>query len=571
MAKKTTFTPEQLKIIDRCKRDPLYFIENYLFIQAPSKGVFKFKLYPFQRDLVRELLGKNFLEQYKKGEFDIDKFNNIVKSRGMGVSTLMAGISLYLITFITGFNVAIVATDLDVAQGIYKKIDLMYENLPAFLKQSWKKRTQKELILRNQSGVKCYAHSKKKGVRSLHASWIIIDEAHFIEGMETLWETIEPAVDHGIKCVALSSPDYTEGWFYEIYLNSIKDKKDKDKIWSLIELPWYLHPDRQIKGKPNYEWRRKKDIQHGKRKASKEYDAKFSFSSDVFFEPEDLEFIEENMVKDPILKSGKLWIWKKPVKGRLYMVTVDCAEGGNDNNHLHVWDILNMEQVAEYVSNEDYITFGYFPSQIARKYNDALLVIERNSVGTAIIQRVIDDEYENLFIKGLGKNKDITEDKQERPGIRTTLRTRPLFINALKKFIQPENKEDRVIIRSKRLMQELKTFINKNGKPQAKTGRTDDGIMSMSFFCYLYSIEDFTEDPQNRADDYHDMMKQLNTKSDNQIIKHETAQAFETRKIEIQREKTKRRLGKQEYAKKQSMHKKLGVDTRSALMNADWL
>lgn len=577
--KPVSFTPEQIEIIKKCKGEGgiEYFIENFCFIQAPSLGVFKFSLFPFQKEVLYELLGTNFVEDFKNGVLDIDKFNNIVKSRGMGISTLMGALALYLITFITGFNVAIIATDLDTAQGIYKKIDLMYENLPDFLKQKWKKRTQKELILKNQSGVKCYAHNKRKGVRSLHASFIIIDEAHFIEGMEKAWETIEPAVDHGIKCVALSSPDYTEGWFYDIYLNSLKDDDDEDKIWKLVELPWYLHPHRQMKdGSPDWKWRRSKDVQHGKRKASKEYDAKFSFSSDVYFEPEDLEYIENSMVIEPKWKSRKLWVWKRPVKGRRYVVTVDGAEGGgkSDNNHVHVIDIDDFEQVAEYVSKEDYIKFGMIPIELAKSYNNALLIIERNSVGLALIQRAQDEEYENLYIKGIGKDKDVLDDKVQKFGIRTTPKSRPLFIGALRSFVETEKPEDKLIIRSARTMNELKTFIDKGGKPQAKSGRTDDGILSLSFFAYVYSTENFSVDPQTKADDFYNLIRDINKsqKNNNDIIKNRNPyQNPEIQRYKKVEKKLEKKLGTEKFEARKRLTNLMGIDRRTALNYSDWL
>lgn len=570
MPKKSAYTPEQLDHIEKCKKSPKYFIENFLYIQAPSKGVFKFHLYPFQAQLIDELLGENFIEKFKNGEVDIEKFQNIVKSRGMGVSTLMAAISLYLITFVTGFNIAIIATDLDTAQSLYKKIDLMYENLPKFLKHIQRKRTQKELVLKNQSSVKCYAHSKSKGVRSLHASWIIIDEAHFIEGMEKLWETVEPAVDHGVKCIALSSPDYTEGWFYEIFLNSLKDDDDEDKIWSLIELPWYLHPDRQLEdGSPNYKWRRRKDVQHGKRKASKEYDAKFSFSEDVFFSPEDLEYIENNMVKEPKYKSRRLWVWKKPEKGFTYMVTVDCAEGGKDNNHINVFCVETLEQVAEYVSKENYLKFGYMPAKIGKLYNNALVIIEKNSVGTAIIQRTIELEYDNIYMRNTGKDKKYSDEKKADYGVRTTTKTRPKFIGALQSLIETEENEDKIIIRSNRLMQELKTFVDKSGKPQAKTGRTDDGIMSMSFFAYIYSIGSYAVNSKENTDDFLSIVKSLNNTYDN-VPRHKTVRDELNENYNKNKQAFLLRNTEKDFKKKSRLHKSFGINTHESLNYSEW-
>lgn len=46
-------TPEELNNFIKCGKDPTYFIENYIFIRHPVKGQTKFKLYKYQRDLIK--------------------------------------------------------------------------------------------------------------------------------------------------------------------------------------------------------------------------------------------------------------------------------------------------------------------------------------------------------------------------------------------------------------------------------------------------------------------------------------------------------------------------------------
>jgi hypothetical protein len=49
----TAYSNQQLQEFVKCARDPLYFMENYMFIQHPTKGKIPFEAYPFQRDLVK--------------------------------------------------------------------------------------------------------------------------------------------------------------------------------------------------------------------------------------------------------------------------------------------------------------------------------------------------------------------------------------------------------------------------------------------------------------------------------------------------------------------------------------
>ena len=49
----TTYTSEQLQEFVSCAKDPIYFMESYLYIQHPTRGKIPFTAYEFQRDLIR--------------------------------------------------------------------------------------------------------------------------------------------------------------------------------------------------------------------------------------------------------------------------------------------------------------------------------------------------------------------------------------------------------------------------------------------------------------------------------------------------------------------------------------
>ena len=66
----------QVAEIVKCGKDPHYFINNYVKIQHPERGTISFDTYPFQDDCV-----DNFIA---------NRFNVIVKSRQLGLSTLVA-------------------------------------------------------------------------------------------------------------------------------------------------------------------------------------------------------------------------------------------------------------------------------------------------------------------------------------------------------------------------------------------------------------------------------------------------------------------------------------------------
>lgn len=48
----TSYTPAQLKELYACAKDPLYFMQRYLYVQHPTRGKIQFEAYEFQKELI---------------------------------------------------------------------------------------------------------------------------------------------------------------------------------------------------------------------------------------------------------------------------------------------------------------------------------------------------------------------------------------------------------------------------------------------------------------------------------------------------------------------------------------
>ena len=71
--------------IIKCGKDPVYFMNKYLKIQHPLKGLIPFNTYGFQDECIQE--------------FNDNRFNIILKSRQLGISTLVAAYSVWQAIF----------------------------------------------------------------------------------------------------------------------------------------------------------------------------------------------------------------------------------------------------------------------------------------------------------------------------------------------------------------------------------------------------------------------------------------------------------------------------------------
>ena len=119
MAEKNLTKQQQINEIIRCGKDPAYFIKNYAKIQHPLKGTIPFELYQFQEDC---------LENFQK-----NRFNIVLKSRQLGLSTVSAAYATWLAIFYKDKNVLVIATKLATAQNFIKKVAVMLQSLPKWL------------------------------------------------------------------------------------------------------------------------------------------------------------------------------------------------------------------------------------------------------------------------------------------------------------------------------------------------------------------------------------------------------------------------------------------------------
>ena len=67
------------------------------------------------------------------------------------------------------------------------------------------------------------------------------------------------------------------------------------------------------------------------------------------------------------------------------------------------------------------------------------------------------------------------------PGFTMSLKSRPLVINKGREYIGDHS----VIIRSKRLIEEMKVFVWKNGRAEAQAGYNDDLVMSFNIAMFV--------------------------------------------------------------------------------------
>lgn len=454
----------------KCCKDPVHFMRKYCYIQHPTKGRILFHLYPFQENVLSEIRDHDY--------------NIINKSRQLGISTLVAGFSLWLILFHQDKTVLCIATKQDTAKSMVTKVSYMYENLPSWLKGPKKPLEDNKLSLKLVNGSQIVASSAAPTAgRSYAVSLLIIDEAAFITDIDKIYTAIKPTLATGGRCVALSSPNGIGNWFHQKWVESIEGKKGS---FHHILLNWDLHPER------DQNWYEAEKANFSPREFAQEYECDFLGSGHTIVNSEMLKFYEITYIREPIEKrfmGGDFWLWEYPDFSRQYMVVADVARGdGSDYSTFHIIDIENCEQVGEYKSQIGTREFGHMLVSVATEWNNALLVIENANIGWDVVNTAIERGYANLYYspKSYGemhmeKYLAKLDTEQTIPGFTTSTKTRPLVISKLESYIR----EGTFIFHSSRLLEELRVFVWINNKAQASSGYNDDLVMALGIGLFL--------------------------------------------------------------------------------------
>jgi hypothetical protein len=456
---------EILKEIVKSGKDPAYFLNNYAKISHPIEGTIPFRTYDYQSDLL--------------ARFNDERFSIILKARQLGISTVVAGYVTWMMLFHRDKNVIVMATKFSTAANLVKKVKSLVKSVPKWMQISTisvDNRTSFELS--NGSQIKATSTSADAG-RSEALSLLVLDEAAHIQGLDELWTGLYPTLSTGGRCIALSTPNGVGNWFHQTYVDADEGNND----FSPTRLPWDVHPDRDI------EWFKKETKNMSQRQIAQELECNFNMSGETVVHPENLTTME-SIVCDPKYKAGfdrNFYIWEDYTPEASYMMVADVARGdGRDFSAFHILNVETMTQVAEYQGKVEPDMYADFLYDAGKQYGGCMLVVENNNIGYSVLSKLQDKGYPNLYFSAKGTHEYLDPvnaqyTSKSVAGFTTSAKTRPLIVSKLEEFIRNQL----LNINSTRLLNELKTFVWNNGKPEAMQGYNDDLVMSMAIACWV--------------------------------------------------------------------------------------
>ena len=461
---------ELLREFKNCKEDPIYFISKYIKVIHPVRGLVPFELYPFQKRIIDAV--------------ENNRFNILRKFRQAGCTTIASAYSLWMILFQKHKSIIILSKGDAESTEVLDRIKLMYDELPSFLKPGIVEDNKHTLKLATQSIIKSRPSGKQSG-RSLAGSMLIIDEAAFIENIDSIWAAVYPIISTGGRAFVLSTVNGIGNWYHEVYEKALL----KENSFNAIDIRWQEHPeykkqegfsslyDEMIqKGLSVDNWEKTTKANMPNKQWLQEYECSFLGTGDTFIEGSILQQISSQTSEEYFTKyNNRMRVWQEPTPYYSYLISCDTSLGRDrDYSAFHIINLYNGQQVAEFYSNRTPINdFAKIIASEGMLYNVAHVICERNTIGNNLIDWLYNIyEYENLW-----------DDENGDLGFQVTAKNRDTLLADLEEALRTELLK----INSTRTCDELMTFIiSESGKVKAEKNKHDDLIMSLALAIYGY-------------------------------------------------------------------------------------
>ena len=452
-----------LKEIIKCGKDPVYFIKRYAKIQHPRKGLIPFETYPFQDDCV--------------ADFEKHRFNIVLKSRQLGLSTVTAAYATWYALFKKDKNILVIATKLTTAMNFIRKCKVIIDNVPRWLLLTTPEPTKQSIKFTNGSVITAIPTSTDAG-RSEALSLLIVDECAFIRDFDAIWTGLYPTVSEGGSAILISTPNGVGGLYHQLWTDGTAGVNE----FNTIKLPWHVHPDH------DQAWFDKESKNFSKRGVAQEFLCDFVSSGDTFLQPSEMDYCRD-MIRLPTKKGERsigVWIWADPVPSAKYVISADVARGdASDYSTFHVIRYDTAEVVAEFMGKVPPDKLADLIFEYGTLYNTALAVPEKNTFGYFTCVRLRDLGYKRLYYKDSGQDPynyspKLTDDT---PGFDTSISTRPVVLGKLEEMIR-----NRILkIYSQRTFDQLQSFVWRGSKAQALNGGHDDLVLSLAIGSWIVS------------------------------------------------------------------------------------
>lgn len=469
--KKVSYTKEQIDELKACMdpvTGPLYFIQNFMYVQHPKLGKQKLELFDYQVAL---------LENYTKYRKSVNMLG-----RQLGKTTVASGYLLWYAMFVEDSTILIASNKYDGAQEIMHRVRYAYECVPDHIRAGVKTYNKRSIDFDNGSRIVATTTTENTG-RGMSLSLVYLDEFAFVEPniAKEFWTSLSPTLSTGGKCIITSTPNTDEDQFASIWFGANKMVDANGNETELGEngfrpfiTTWEAHPDR------DQAWADTEMSAIGEDRFLREHACQFITFEETLINPVKLAQLSSIQ---PISKTGQVRWYGKIRQECTYVVSLDPSLGtGGDNAAIQVLELPTLVQVGEWSSNkapveEQVRTLRKILQEIKDQGNPEIYwSVESNSLGEAAMVVIRDTGEESFAGTMLHDPKNRLQGRTgRRAGFVTTNKSKLEACAKLKFLIE----SGRMKLNSKGILSELKVFVSRANTFEARVGQTDDLIMAM--------------------------------------------------------------------------------------------
>ena len=469
------WTEEDIEHMLKCSDmidGPAYFLDNFFFIQHPTKGKIQYKPFVYQ---------KRLLDSYHGHRFSVNMLG-----RQMGKTTTAVGYLLWYAMFVPDSTILISAHKYTGAQEIMQRLRYAYETCPDFIRAGVTSYNKQSLEFDNGSRIVAQTTTETTG-RGMSVSLLYCDEFAYVEPNIAVefWTSISPTLATGGKAIITSTPNSDEDQFAQIWNEANKrfdehgnsTELGKNGFYPCIAI-WSEHPDRDEK------WKNEEVSRVGYERFQREHECEFLIFDETLINSISLSDMEG---REPIMKMGQARWYKKINPSSTYIVALDPSLGtGGDYAAIQIMELPSMDQVCEWQHNltpvqaqarilRDLLKHIDEKCQAAGMQSSIYYSVENNTVGESAlvaINELGEETFPGLFLSEPIKKGHV---RRFRKGFNTTHAAKINACAKLKQLIESKQ----IKVNSKTLVSELKTFVAQGITFKAKVGQHDDLVSAL--------------------------------------------------------------------------------------------
>ena len=453
------FTKKEILEYKKCMESPVYFARTYVKVISLDDGLVPFDLYPYQEKMFNH--------------FTNNRFSIVLACRQSGKSISSVVYLLWYAIFHPEKTIAILANKGAVAREMLARVTLALENLPFFLQPGCKALNKGSVEFSNNSKIIAAATSGSS-IRGLSINLLMLDEFAFIENDGQFYTSTYPVVSSGkdTQIIITSTANGVGNVFHKLWEGAVTETNE----YKSFRVDWWDVPGRDDA------WKATTVANTSELQFEQEFGNTFHGRGNTLIAANHLL---SQKAMDPIYFMENVSIYKEPVSGHDYIMTVDVAKGrGQDYSTFTIIDISSeaFEQVATFRDNN--ISPMLLPDLVykwANTYNEAYVIVESNDQGVVVCNGLYYDlEYENMFVESVVKKNSI--------GATMTRRVKRIGCSSIKDLIE----QRKLTINDANTIIEMTTFVAKGSSYQAVAPNHDDLMMNLVLFAWFTTTDIFS-------------------------------------------------------------------------------